>query len=89
VNYISQVCFKFRVNAEVESICKINSDALLLSLLLWGSRREFFSFCMLFYLQLRITKIRINIWPNDKDINQNTGEFWVSSSSGTHSLFRA
>ena len=67
IKFISQVCFKVGVNAEVhvESMCKISSGALLLSLLLWGSRREFFPFCMLFYLQSRITKIQINIWPND------------------------
>jgi hypothetical protein len=38
---ISQVYFKFRVTAEVESMCKIRSDAPLLSLLLCGSRRDF------------------------------------------------
>jgi len=75
LNYISQVCFKFRVNAEVESMCKISSDALLLSLLVWGSRREFFPFCMPFYLQLRITKIKINVWPNDIYINTQMN-FW-------------
>jgi hypothetical protein len=37
-----KIYFKFRVNAEVESICKIGSDALLLSLLLLVSRRELF-----------------------------------------------
>jgi hypothetical protein len=45
VNYISQACFKFRVTAEVEAMCKISSDAPLLSVLLWGSRREFSIFC--------------------------------------------
>ena len=49
------------------------------SCFLWGSGKNFFPFCMVFYLQLRMTKIQINIWPNDTDINQYADEFLVST----------